>query len=145
MRNKVTRQCPQTTTWEEKGEPKQIRTEVPLLTSLTPYLTLGQTCSPPPPPNHHHPHPPNRLTLLSQCMIFTTATNPHTLALAWGASGQENHDTIIITVLLLAGSRVQTCRSEPLAPQSLTCSVTRCGRICSVCREAALAELIRRY
>ena len=29
-RDKVTRQCPQTTTFEEKGEPKQIRTEVPL-------------------------------------------------------------------------------------------------------------------
>ena len=36
-RGKVTRQCPQTTTFEEKGEPKQIWTEVPLLTSLTPY------------------------------------------------------------------------------------------------------------
>ena len=35
--DKVTRQCPQTTTFEEKGEPKQIRTEVPLITSLTPY------------------------------------------------------------------------------------------------------------
>ena len=34
---KVTRRCPQTTTFEEKGEPKRIRTEVPLLTSLTPY------------------------------------------------------------------------------------------------------------
>ena len=34
---KVTRQCPQTTTFEEKEEPKRIRTEVPLLTSLTPY------------------------------------------------------------------------------------------------------------
>ena len=34
--DKVTRQCrPQTTTFEEKGEPKRIRTEVPLLTSLT--------------------------------------------------------------------------------------------------------------
>jgi len=33
----ITRQCPQTTTFEEKGEPKQIRTEVLLLTSLTPY------------------------------------------------------------------------------------------------------------
>ena len=33
----VTRQCPKTTSFEEKGEPKQIRTEVPLLTSLTPY------------------------------------------------------------------------------------------------------------
>ena len=58
VRDKVTRPCPQTTTFnvsvgsdgqshktvstnhnlfEEKGEPKQIRTEVPLLTSLTPY------------------------------------------------------------------------------------------------------------
>ena len=37
VRDKVTRQCPQTTTFEEKGEPKQIRTKVPLLTSLTPY------------------------------------------------------------------------------------------------------------
>ena len=35
--DKVTRQCPQTTTFEEKGEPKRIRTEVPLLTCLTPY------------------------------------------------------------------------------------------------------------
>ena len=35
--NKFTRQCPQTTAFEEKGEPKQIRTEVPPLTSLTPY------------------------------------------------------------------------------------------------------------
>ena len=33
-RDKVTRQCPQTTTFEEKGEPKRYRTEVPLLTSL---------------------------------------------------------------------------------------------------------------
>ena len=37
VRDKATRQCPQTTTFEEKGEPKRIRTEVPLLTSLTPY------------------------------------------------------------------------------------------------------------
>ena len=37
VRDKVTRQCPQTTTSEaEKREPKQIRTEVPLLTSLMP-------------------------------------------------------------------------------------------------------------
>ena len=34
---KATRQCPQTTTFEEKGEPKRIRTCVRLLTSLTPY------------------------------------------------------------------------------------------------------------
>ena len=32
VRDKVTRQCPQTTAFEEKGKPKQIRTEVPLLT-----------------------------------------------------------------------------------------------------------------
>ena len=37
-RDKVTRQCPQATAFEEKGDPKRIRTEVPLLTSLTPYL-----------------------------------------------------------------------------------------------------------
>ena len=37
VRDKVTRQCPQTTIFEEKGEPKRIRTEVPLLTSITPY------------------------------------------------------------------------------------------------------------
>ena len=38
VRGKVTRQCPQTTTIEEKGEPKQNRTEVLPLTNLTPYL-----------------------------------------------------------------------------------------------------------
>ena len=37
VRDKGTRQCPQTTSFEDRGEPKQIRTEVPLLTSLTPY------------------------------------------------------------------------------------------------------------
>ena len=37
MRDKVTRQCPKTTILEEKGEPKWIRTEVLLLTSLMPY------------------------------------------------------------------------------------------------------------
>ena len=36
VRDKVTRQCPQTTTFEEKGEPKRIRTEIQL-SSLTPY------------------------------------------------------------------------------------------------------------
>ena len=34
-RDKVARQYRQFTTFEGKGEPKQIRTEVPLLTSLT--------------------------------------------------------------------------------------------------------------
>ena len=37
VRDKVTGQCPQTTIFEAKGEPKRIRTEVPLLTSPTPY------------------------------------------------------------------------------------------------------------
>ena len=37
MRDKVTRQCTRTTTFEEKGELKRIRTEVLLLTNLTPY------------------------------------------------------------------------------------------------------------
>ena len=35
VKDKVTRQCPQITTFKEKGKPKRIRTEVPLLTSLT--------------------------------------------------------------------------------------------------------------
>ena len=35
VRDKVTRQCPQT--FEEKGDPKRARTEDPRLTSLTPY------------------------------------------------------------------------------------------------------------
>ena len=46
VRDKVTRQYPQTTTFEEKGQPKQIRTEVLLLTSLN-ALPLGQTGSQP--------------------------------------------------------------------------------------------------
>ena len=37
VRDKVTRLCPQTTIFEEKGEPKRYRTEVRLLTSLPPY------------------------------------------------------------------------------------------------------------
>ena len=37
MRDKVTRQCPQTATFEEKGEPKRYRTGVLPLTSLPPY------------------------------------------------------------------------------------------------------------
>ena len=44
VRGKVTRPCPQTTTFEEKGEPKRYRTEVLPLTSLPPYR-LGQTGS----------------------------------------------------------------------------------------------------
>ena len=35
VRDKVTKQCPETTISGEKEEPKRIRTEVPLLTSLT--------------------------------------------------------------------------------------------------------------
>ena len=45
VRDKVTRQCPQTTTFEEKGEPKRYRTEVLPLTSLYTALPLGQTGS----------------------------------------------------------------------------------------------------
>ena len=38
VRDKATRQCPQTTFFfEERGEARRNRTEVPLLTSLTPY------------------------------------------------------------------------------------------------------------
>ena len=35
--DKVTRQCPQTTTFEVKGELIPIQTEAPLVTSLMPY------------------------------------------------------------------------------------------------------------
>ena len=37
VRDNVRRRCPETTTFEEKGEPNRIRTAVPLLTSLMPY------------------------------------------------------------------------------------------------------------
>ena len=44
VRDNITRQCPQTTTFEVKlkGELKLIQTEVPLLTSLTPAHTLNE-------------------------------------------------------------------------------------------------------
>ena len=43
--DRVTRQFPQTTIFEEKGEPKRIRTEVPLLQYQPNALPLGQTGS----------------------------------------------------------------------------------------------------
>ena len=46
VKEKVTRQCPQTTTFEEKGEPKRNRTGVLLLTSLKPVLNWANVCSP---------------------------------------------------------------------------------------------------
>ena len=55
VRDKVTRQCPQTTILEVKGEPKRIRTEVPLLTGLPPYHLTAR---------------PNRLTSLGQRPLF---------------------------------------------------------------------------
>ena len=45
VRDKVTRQCPQTTIFEEKGQPKRIRTEVLPLTSEPNSLPLGPTGS----------------------------------------------------------------------------------------------------
>ena len=39
VRDKVIRQCPQTTIFEEKGEPKRVRTEVLLLTARPNRLT----------------------------------------------------------------------------------------------------------
>ena len=33
--DKVTSQCPETTIFQEKGEPKRIRSEVPLLTTMS--------------------------------------------------------------------------------------------------------------
>ena len=48
VRDKVRRYCPQTTTFEEKGELKQNQNEAPLLTSLMPYhlAKLAQCASP---------------------------------------------------------------------------------------------------
>ena len=40
VRDKVTRPCPQTTTFEEKGESKRYRTEALPLTSLPPYRLM---------------------------------------------------------------------------------------------------------
>ena len=37
VRHKVTRPCPQTTTFEEKGEPKAVSNRGPSLTSLSSY------------------------------------------------------------------------------------------------------------
>ena len=45
VRDKVTRQCPQTTIFEETGEPKRIRIEVLLLQYQPNALPLGQTGS----------------------------------------------------------------------------------------------------
>ena len=50
-KDKVTRQCPQTTIVEEKGEPKRIRTEVPLRDTLICLHSLLYDHS-------LHPHPP---------------------------------------------------------------------------------------
>ena len=44
--DKAPRQCPQTITFEENGEPKRIRTEVLPLTSLKPVLNWANVCSP---------------------------------------------------------------------------------------------------
>ena len=46
VRDKAIRQCPQTTTFEEKGQPKRIRTEVPRPAYQPNALPLGQTGSP---------------------------------------------------------------------------------------------------
>ena len=64
VRDKVTRQRPRTTTFEEKGEPKRNRTEVPLFTSLK-ALPLGQTGSFPHLLRFRHPPVP----LQRQCFV----------------------------------------------------------------------------
>ena len=56
--DKVTRQCPQTTTFEEKGEPKWYRTEVLPLTSLT----------------HYRYAKPAHIVELSECCFTSTET-----------------------------------------------------------------------
>ena len=63
VRDKVSRQCPDTTIFEEKGEPKRIRTGVPLLTSLTPYRQAAKPA---------HTDKLRQFSLKSSC-VFTYA------------------------------------------------------------------------
>ena len=76
VRDKVTRHCPQTTTFEEKGDPKRIRTEVPLLNvsvgsngqshktvpQTTTFLMRKESRSGIEPKSFRFPAGPNRLT-----------------------------------------------------------------------------------
>ena len=81
VRDKVTRQCPQTTNvFEEKGEPKHIRTEVSLLTSLTPF-SLGQ-------PAHKDLHA-RSFVLLS--LLLVTVDYGYLTALAGRRYAQSTH------------------------------------------------------
>ena len=81
VRDKVTRQCPQTTTFEEREEPKRIRTEVPLLTSLTPYRWAK--------PVHIHQR-------VASCSYMGVAINPFT-APAYTKFGLKDAGTPIQT------------------------------------------------
>ena len=54
VRDKVTRQCPQTTAFEEKGEPKQIQSNPAKVLSVSAYQPSGLTAR------------PNRLPILGQ-------------------------------------------------------------------------------
>ena len=74
--DKVTRQCPQTTSFEEKGEPKRYRTEVLPLTSLPPCRwakpALTHICSPP----HLRSYPNIALELLAPFRLTLLASHP---------------------------------------------------------------------
>ena len=70
--DKVTKQYPQTTTSEDKGEPIHIRTEVPLLTSLK--LTAR----------------PNRLTERTGRLVECCFTSAETVGLL-GTGAQHGH------------------------------------------------------
>ena len=65
-RDRVTRQCPQTTTFKEKGEPKRNQTEVLLLTSLYIYKTRYRLAKPPSPPTSIPLPPPFFPSLISR-------------------------------------------------------------------------------
>ena len=94
VRDKVTRQCPQTTTSEVKGEPNQIRTEVPLFTSLTPYRKVK--------PAHERERERERV------FIGVWKTTPkHTHVQVYSA-----RDNGVVLYLLVFGSSSLTCRSS---------------------------------
>ena len=109
VRDMVTRQCPQTTTFEVKGEPKRIRTKVLLLTSLpSAYLTAR----------------PNRLTtqIVSGANSFITSQAAYASAiLFYFIFCGLNRDGTLFSFFFIRGGRascLRACLGALLLPQS---------------------------
>ena len=95
MRDKVTRQCPQTTTFEKNGEPKRNRTEVLLLTSLTPYRWAKPAHYRH--PNHGHIFSPF-LPLSLSFVVFRKITTLKSLKIIYYFT---NYTIIIIIIMII--------------------------------------------